>query len=155
MATPEPTGYSELGGLRAWLAEVDRMLGLRTRIGLVLLALAVGLGAAALYLALDTRDNAADAGEVAALKRRVRALEQERGRAATGLSTQVAAARSAADAARAQVGALQERVGTLEQQVAELRAKPAAGGAAGQGGATGAAGPTGGKGGSGKPGTPK
>jgi hypothetical protein len=154
MATPEPTGYSELGGLRAWLAEVDRVLGLRTRIGLVLLALAIGLGAAALYLALDTRDNAADAGDVAALQKRVRALEQERAGAAAGLRVEVAAARSAADAARTQVSDLQKRVGALERQAAAQAPQGPAGGGAGRRGPTGSTGPTGAtrtNGGSGKP----
>ena len=168
MATPEPTGYSELGGLRAWLAEVDRVLGIRTRIGLVLLALAVGLGAAALYLVLDTRDDAADANEVAALQKRVRALEGQRAGAGANLRTEVAAARTAADAARAQVAALQKRVGTLEEQVATLRAaEPAqahggatgagtgAGGDAGTGAGGGQGSTRGGVSGDGRAGTPR
>ena len=160
MATPEPTGYSELQALRAWVAEVERVLGLRTRIGLVLLALAAGLGGAALYLALDTRNDAADAGDVASLQRRVQALEQQGGATTTGLRTEVTAARSAADAARAQVSALQKRVGALEQQAARLRAGrgglvPQGGGSKPRHGNSGATGPTGATGGAGTGGVGK
>jgi polyhydroxyalkanoate synthesis regulator phasin len=125
MATPEPTGYSELAGLRAWLAEVDRMLGIRTRIGLVLLALAAGLGGAALYLALDTRDNAADADDVAALRSRVQRLEA-RGASTAALRSRVDAAESDAAAARSQVAELQTRVDRLERQARSIGARLAA-----------------------------
>ncbi len=45
-------------GLRAWIGEVERKLGMRTRVFLVLAVIAIGAAGAAIYLAIDTRDNA-------------------------------------------------------------------------------------------------
>lgn len=57
-----------LEGLRAWIGEVERKLGMRTRVFLVLAALAIGAAGAATYLALDTRDSAVSEGDVRALQ---------------------------------------------------------------------------------------
>jgi hypothetical protein len=46
-----------LDGLRAWIGEVERKLGARTRVFLVLLAIAIGASGAAIYLALEAEDN--------------------------------------------------------------------------------------------------
>ena len=125
-AAPPPQ-VTELGGMRAWLAELDRRLGVRTRVGLVRLAIAIGHAAAAAWLALDTRDDAASSKDVAELRSRVDALEAQGGAATgtTGLSARVTAAESAAQEARAEVARLRARVAALEGQ---------AGGAAGAGG---------------------
>ena len=45
-----------LDGLRAWIGEVERKLGARTRVFLVLLAIAIGASGAAIYLALEADD---------------------------------------------------------------------------------------------------
>ena len=45
-----------LDGLRAWIGEVERKLGARTRVFLVLLAIAIGGSGAAIYLALEADD---------------------------------------------------------------------------------------------------
>jgi hypothetical protein len=57
-----------LDGLRAWIGEVERKLGMRTRVFLVLTVLAIGLGGAAIYLALDARDDSVSEGDVQALQ---------------------------------------------------------------------------------------
>ena len=46
-----------LDGLRAWIGEVERKLGARTRVFLVLLAIAIGASGAAIYLALEAEDS--------------------------------------------------------------------------------------------------
>jgi hypothetical protein len=46
-----------LDGLRAWIAIVERKLAMRTRVFLVLVAIAVGGAAAAIYLSLDAQSN--------------------------------------------------------------------------------------------------
>jgi len=48
----------ELDGLRAWIGLVERKLTMRTRVFLVLVAIAVGAAGAAIYLAADARDTA-------------------------------------------------------------------------------------------------
>lgn len=57
-----------LDGLRAWIGEVERKLGMRTRVFLVLTAIAIGGAGAAIYLALDTRDKAVSEGDVRVLQ---------------------------------------------------------------------------------------
>src|SRR4249919_1073029 len=51
-----------LDGLRAWIGEVERKLGARTRVFLVLLAIAIGASGAAIYLALEAEDNGGGSG---------------------------------------------------------------------------------------------
>jgi hypothetical protein len=57
-----------LEGLRAWIGEVERKLGMRTRVFLVLAALAIGGAGAAIYLTLETRDDAVSEKDVRALQ---------------------------------------------------------------------------------------
>jgi hypothetical protein len=51
-----------LDGLRAWIGEVERKLGARTRVFLVLLAIAIGASGAAIYLALEADDGGNGSG---------------------------------------------------------------------------------------------
>jgi len=57
-----------LDGLRAWIGEVERKLGMRTRVFIVLVAIAVGGAGAAIYLALDAQDNAVSKDDLQALR---------------------------------------------------------------------------------------
>ncbi|HKT83982.1 MAG TPA: hypothetical protein VJQ84_09135 [Solirubrobacterales bacterium] len=47
-----------LDGLRAWIGIVERKLTMRTRVFLVLVAIAIGGAAAGIVLAIDAQDNA-------------------------------------------------------------------------------------------------
>ena len=47
-----------LDGLRAWIGLVERKLTMRTRVFLVLVAIAIGGAGAAIVLAIDAQDNA-------------------------------------------------------------------------------------------------
>ncbi len=66
-----------LDGVRAWIGEVERKLGVRTRVFLVLLAISIGSSGAAIYLALEADDgggggtSGATAEEVQALREQV------------------------------------------------------------------------------------
>ena len=62
-----------LDGLRAWIGEVERKLGVRTKVMLALAAIAIGLGGAAMYLAIDTRDTAVSEGDVQKLQEELEA----------------------------------------------------------------------------------
>jgi hypothetical protein len=53
-----------LDGLRAWIGEVERKLGMRTRVFLVLVAIAVGGAGAALYLAIESQEDAVTKADV-------------------------------------------------------------------------------------------
>ena len=113
-----------LDGLRAWIGEVERKLGVRTRIFLVLVAIAVGGAAAGVYLGLDARSNDVSKSDVEAVETRL--LEQID---ATG---------------PAQVSELEAQVKALQAEVAALKGTGAE--AAPEEGATGATGATGAKG---------
>jgi cell division protein FtsB len=58
----------ELDGLRAWIGLVERKLGMRTRVFLVLVAIAVGGAGAAIYLAIDARDTAVSTSDLRATR---------------------------------------------------------------------------------------
>jgi hypothetical protein len=70
-----------LEGLRAWIGEVERKLGMRTRVFLVLSVIALGGAGAAIYLAVDARDDSVSESDVQALQER---LETQIGEAAAG-----------------------------------------------------------------------
>lgn len=61
-----------LDGLRGWLAEIDRSLRRRSVVALVLTALAIGAGAAAIYISLTKN---ADSDRINALETRIENLE--------------------------------------------------------------------------------
>jgi hypothetical protein len=57
-----------LDGLRAWIAEVERKLGKRTRVFLALATIAIGIAGAAVYLAIDARESSVSESDVQALQ---------------------------------------------------------------------------------------
>lgn len=57
-----------LDGLRAWIGEVERKLGARTRVFLVLVAIAIGGAGAGVYLAIDAKDNSVSKADVQAVR---------------------------------------------------------------------------------------
>jgi hypothetical protein len=68
-----------LDGLRAWIGEVERKLKMRTRVFLVLVAIAVGGAAAGIYLAVEAQNGQVTEGDVQTLQEgqtaRIEALE--------------------------------------------------------------------------------
>jgi hypothetical protein len=94
-----------LDGLRAWIGEVERKLGMRTRVFLVLATIAIGGAGAAIYLALDTRDTAVSESDV-------RALQED-------LEAQIAA--GGATAGGSSVSELESQLRALEAEVDQLR----------------------------------
>ena len=96
-----------LDGLRAWIREVERKLGVRTRVFLVLLAISIGASGAAIYLALEADDGGNGGGasteEVQSLREQV---ELEGGGAAdtAPLEAQIAELRGEVDALQSDQG---------------------------------------------------
>ncbi|MBK5110858.1 MAG: hypothetical protein JJE10_05740 [Thermoleophilia bacterium] len=70
---------TRLDGLRGWLSEIDESLKKRSIIALILTCLAVGAGAAAIYISVTKNS---DADRITALEARIAAME-----AATGATT--------------------------------------------------------------------
>jgi len=77
-----------LEGLRAWIGEVERKLGMRTRVFLVLSVIALGGAGAAIYLAVDAREDSVSESDVQALQER---LETQIGEAAAGAAPEESA----------------------------------------------------------------
>src|SRR5512146_1449389 len=71
-----------LEGLRAWIGEVERKLAKRTRVFLVLAVIAIGIGAAAIYLAIDARESSVGESDVQALRQQLEARIDELGASA-------------------------------------------------------------------------
>lgn len=116
-----------IDGLRAWIGEVERKLGMRTRVFLVLTAIAVGVGGAAMYLALDMRSDAVTESDVQELQERLE------GGVVGGVGTDTTQ--------------LEAELRALQAEVEELRGGPGGGGQGGQGGAQGGQGGGAGNGG--------
>jgi hypothetical protein len=57
-----------LDGLRAWIGEVERKLGMRTRVFLVIAAIAVGGAGAAIYLAVEAQEDSVSKADVQAVR---------------------------------------------------------------------------------------
>ncbi|HEY5815383.1 MAG TPA: hypothetical protein VIS95_03480 [Solirubrobacterales bacterium] len=62
-----------LEGLRAWIGEVERKLGMRTRVFLVLCVIALGGAGAAIYLAVDARESSVSESDVRELQEKLEA----------------------------------------------------------------------------------
>src|ERR1700704_6333596 len=94
-----------LDGLRAWIGEVERKLGVRTRVFMVLLAIAIGASGAAIYLALEADDGGGGAG--GASTREVQELREQ----------------LELEGGASQVSSLESQIVELRSEVEGLRAK--------------------------------
>jgi hypothetical protein len=92
-----------LEGLRAWIGEVERKLGIRTRVMLALAVIAIGIAGAGIYLAIDTREGAVSEGDVQELQQELEAKIDS----AAGGGTETAALKSELETLRAQVEKLE------------------------------------------------
>ena len=92
-----------IDGLRAWLAQVDRKLGVRSYAGGAAIVLALAAGIVGVVLALSAKDESATKDDVAKLRDQVAEVSQQ-----------------ASAAAEEQVGSLTDRIQALEEQVSSL-----------------------------------
>ena len=102
-----------LDGLRAWIGEVERKLGVRTRVFLVLTAIAIGGAGASVYLAIDTRENAVSESDVQELQQELEAQIGTGGEATAG--AEVVQLEAELDALQAEVDQLQSGGGVQKQ----------------------------------------
>jgi DNA repair exonuclease SbcCD ATPase subunit len=99
-ARPSTDLQERMEGLRAWLAQLDRKLGLRTYVGAAIAVLTLAAAAVALVLVLSLRQDAATEEDVQALRDEISSVEQ-----------------SASQAADSRVSALEQRLDDLEDEV--------------------------------------
>jgi len=139
---PDETSVdARLDGMRGWLGDLDRTVGIRSRIGLVLAAIAIGASGAAIYLSLDAKQQSASNRDVSSLRDQLQQIGQQASDTAqdvTSLKSSVDAARrqaadasSTADSLRGQIKSLQTDVSDLQDSVSKAAAAPAAGAAGG------------------------
>jgi hypothetical protein len=95
-----------LDGLRAWIGEVERKLGVRTKVMLALAVIAIAVAGAGIYLAIDTREKAVSEGDVKALQE---SLEQKIDTVSGG--SEIAPLKSEVAALKAQVEKLESSGG--------------------------------------------
>ncbi len=96
--------HERIDGLRAWLAQVDRKLGIRTYAFAAAIVLALAAAGIALVFALQLQEDSATKDGLQNLRAQIGAAEQ-----------------SASEAAQEDLQSLSDRVGALEGQVSSLR----------------------------------
>ena len=96
-----------LDGLRAWIGVVERKLTMRTRVFLVLVAIAIGGAATGIYLAIDANDSAVSETDLQAIRDEIAA--------------------STAATAEGDVTQLEAEVKALQAEVETLQSEPDAG----------------------------
>jgi hypothetical protein len=123
-----------LDGLRAWIGEVERKLGMRTRVFLVLTTIAIGGAGAGIYLAVEARNDSVSQSDVRALQERLEGRIDEGGATAGG---------SSVARLEAELKALQAEVDSLQGGKGASKGTAGGGAAAGGGGGSTGSGPTG------------
>jgi hypothetical protein len=93
-----------LDGLRAWIGEVERKLGARTRVFLILVAIAIGGAGAGIYLGIEAGNDEVGQGDLRALEERV----------------------AEGGGASAETASLQTEISQLQSEIAALRSELAA-----------------------------
>jgi cell division protein FtsL len=94
-----------IDGLRAWVAQVDRKLGVRTYVGAAIAVMALAAAAVGLALTLSLKQDAATDNDIQSLRDQISAVEQ-----------------SASQAAQEDVQALDRRLTELEGEVNRISA---------------------------------
>jgi len=107
VAAPEDP-RSSIEGLRAWLAQLDRNLGVRTYILGALAVVSLAASAVAIVLVLQLKRDAATKDDVSALSDQVTGVQQ-----------------TAADAAKGEVQSLDGRLSKLETELESVTAEQA------------------------------
>jgi septal ring factor EnvC (AmiA/AmiB activator) len=102
-AAAPPTPEQQLEGLRAWVARLDRRLGVRTVAGALVLILALAAGIVGVVLATNAKDESATKDELRALSAQVEAVGRE-----------------ASQAAEEDVASLSDRIDSLEARVSTI-----------------------------------
>ena len=102
-AQPAQSPAEQLEGLRAWTAQLDRKLGVRTIAGAIAIVLALAAGIVGVVLATSAKDESATKTDVTALGQEVKSV-----------------GRQAAQAAENDIADLSDRIDALEARVSTI-----------------------------------
>ena len=141
-STGELTLSERLEGLRSWVAQLDRRIGVRTYAGAAALVLALAAAAVALVLVLQLRDDSARTGDVERLREEIAGVEDSAAKAAqedvrtaeqrlTQLETEISEITSNQDSAEQQITVLEDDIQDLRSQIDEIEAGPSGAGSTG------------------------
>ena len=136
--TPPEQPTSTIEGLRAWIAQVDRKLGIRTYAGAAALVLALAAGIVGVVLATSAKDESATKEEVQTLRAEFEAGQQEAVTSAEdeinsllerveALEARVNAVSSDQRTAETELTVVQDDIADLRTQISDLRSAGAGG----------------------------
>jgi len=104
-----------LDGLRAWIGLVERKLTMRTRVFLVLVAIAIGGAGAALVLAIDAQENVVSKDDLQSVR------DELAGTAAPAEASQTSELEAEIETLRGEVAALRSETGAPETGSGEAK----------------------------------
>ena len=128
---PEPTVNERLEGQRAWLAQLDRRVGVRSYAGAAALVIALAAAAVALVLVLQLRDDAAKTSDIDALRDEIAGVEDTATEAAeedvqtmtqslADLETEISELSADQDTTEQQLSVIEDDIQDLRDQIADL-----------------------------------
>ena len=139
-ATPQARAdpQERIDGLRAWIAQVDRKLGVRTYVGAAIAVLALAAAAVGLVLTLSLKQDAATDDDVQSLRDQISAVEQSASQAAqedvqaldrrlTKLDTEVNRISAGQTTTRRELNVVQDDIKELRSQVSQARSSSGGG----------------------------
>lgn len=135
---PEPaTGEHSLGGeglsgIRAWLAQLDRELRVRTLAGIAIALIALLAAGTGIYLAADANDDAATISDINQVRTKITEVEQAALRAASedvesfrtridNLEGLIRSQETASRRTRTELRVAGDEIGDLRGQISDLR----------------------------------
>jgi uncharacterized protein HemX len=110
--------------MHAWLGDLERTVKVRSRIGLVLAAIAIGAAGAGVYLGLTANDQSASNNDVSALRGeldKTKAIVAHQASTIQNLRGSLVTATSQADQASSTANKLNSQVKQLQTQVNSLQ----------------------------------
>ncbi len=114
---PDSGAPAHTDGLRAWIGEIDRAIGVRSRLGILLFAVIACVAGVALYIAVQTSDNSATGGEIPTLQGQIDRLRRQT-TLVRQLNRRTALARLSTSRATAELARLRSQVQGLRQSAA-------------------------------------
>lgn len=126
------TPDARIEGLRGWIAQLDRKLGVRTYAGAAAIVLALAAGIVGVVLATSAKDESATTAEVEALRDEVEAVQQESSQAVQqdietlngrfdDLEAKVAALGTSQRTSESEISVIQGDIDELRQQISDLK----------------------------------
>ena len=121
------TGSETEEGIRAWLAMLDRKLGIRTYAGAAAVILALATAIVAVVLAVDARDNSASADDLARIENRLGDLSATADDGATAaddlssLDSRLSDVEGQLSGLTSKDADLEGRIGVVEDDIDDLR----------------------------------